>query len=483
MRAALLAVLAVTAQAACQGGGAAPRPVKPKAPQGDPVGEHRDAIAAVVKPFINGQIASAIVVGVYDDGKQEIYGFGAGPNGKPPDGHTLFEIGSVTKVFTSLLFADAVQRKEVEIDEPLSDLLPPGVTAPTRDGGVITLKELALHSSGLPRLPPTIEHAGDAADPYGKYHEDALYNDLNATALDTPPGTQVAYSNYGVGVLGFVLGKKLGGGYAAALRARVLDPLGLKDTMIDIPDAKLGRRVRGTNDDLQPVAPWTWDALAGAGALVSDAHDLLTFAVDELDASEGGDRALVHAMKLSQESQLEHEGDNEGLGWMIDPNGRFRHNGGTGGYHAFVGFDTKARRAVVLLVATQITPIDHLADLVYSVLEGKPVEPPAFPHASALARFVGSYDFTGTKIDVIAEGRRLYVQGPGEPRHRMVPISDHEFWIEELQGVAVFERDSEGGLVLVFVVGGHPISAPRIGPSPPEPGPPPVPVSPVLPKQ
>src|SRR5690349_25083261 len=82
--------------------------------------------------------------------------FGKGPGGKPPTGSTLFEIGSITKVYTSLLLADAVQRHEVSLDTPVAELLPPGVTVPTKDKHVITLRNLALHNSGLPRLPPSI---------------------------------------------------------------------------------------------------------------------------------------------------------------------------------------------------------------------------------------------------------------------------------------------------------------------------------------
>ena len=484
MRVWLPVVLAISsASAACHGGHVAPPPETPKAADGDPIGPHKDAIAAVVKPFIDAEIVSAIVIGVYDSGNQEIYGFGVGPGGKAPTGRTLFEVGSITKVFTSLMLADAVQRKEIDLDAPISDLLPPGVTVPTRDKRVITLKQLALHSSGLPRLPPSLAAAGDRPDPYGDYHEEALYADLIATDLDTPPGTQVSYSNFGAGLLGFGLGRKLGGGYGAALRARVLQPLDLRDTVTEVTDALAARRIQGMTDDLTPARPWTWDALAGAGAVVSDAHDMLALAVAELDASQGGERPLVHAMKLSQEPQLEHDGDNEGLGWMIDPSGRFWHNGATGGYHSFIGFDTKSRRAVVILVATQITPIDHLADLLYGVLDGKPVAGPKFPAADAFAQYVGSYDFSGTKIDVVGQGKRLYIAGPGEPRHRLVPLSDHEFWVEELQGIAVFERDAQNHLALVFVVGGQRITATRIGESPPPPveHPPPVPVSPVAP--
>ena len=141
-------------------------------------GAHRAQVAAQVQPLLDAELVTGLVVGLYDAGKVEIDGFGTGPHHAPPDGTTLFELGPVTKIYTSLLLADAVQRREVELDTPLAELLPLGVTVPIRDNVAITLKHLALHSAGLPRLPPSlVAHSGDP-DPYAHYGEDALYRDL-----------------------------------------------------------------------------------------------------------------------------------------------------------------------------------------------------------------------------------------------------------------------------------------------------------------
>jgi CubicO group peptidase (beta-lactamase class C family) len=159
-------VLAITVLAACGGARTAP-PTGPVKPAGtvDPHGAHEAGVAAAVQPLIDAEIVKSIVVGLYDAGTIEIYGFGAGPGGKPPTGQTLFEIGSITKVFTSILLADSVQRREVDLETPVAELLPPGVTAPTREDKVITLRDLAVHSSGLPRLPPSLRHAATEGDP------------------------------------------------------------------------------------------------------------------------------------------------------------------------------------------------------------------------------------------------------------------------------------------------------------------------------
>jgi CubicO group peptidase (beta-lactamase class C family) len=423
---------------------------------------HRDQVEAQVRPFLDAELVSGLVIGLYDAGKTEVYGYGKGPNNAPPDAATLFELGPVTKVYTSLLLADAVQRRELSLDTPLAELLPPGVTVPIRDKIAITLGHLALHTSGLPRQPPSLVNRRNDADPYAGYGENALYNDLIQTALETTPGSQVSYSNYGGGLLGFVLARKLGGPYAKLIADRVLRPLELKDTFVTVPAQLKPRRAIGTNDDLVAAAPWTFDALAGAAALSSSAHDQLRLIEAELDAAAGGALALRHAMKLTQEPALGRSGDNEGLGWMIDSAGRYWHNGSTGGFHAFVGFDPKSRRGVVVLASTATSLIDRLSDALYKVLDDAPPPPVKLATAVQIAPLAGSYELNGTKLQVVVDGKRLYLEGPGEPRHRLSPISEREFWIESLQSLAVFERDGDKVTRLVFGIGDRTLAAPRV---------------------
>ncbi len=456
-RFALLFVLA-----ACSG--SANRPNKPTKSAGDPDpdGPHRAAVAAQIQPYVDAEVVNGLVVGLYDSGKLEIYGFGAGPNGQHPDGTTLYEIGSITKVYTSLLLADAVQRREVQLDTSVAELLPPGITVPTKDKVAITLKHLALHSSGLPRLPPSLVQ-DQRKDPYGGYNEEALYRDLVATQLEAPPGTRIVYSNYGAGLLGHVLGRKLGAGYGAVLRERILSPLGLSDTFLGFPAGTDARRAPGTDEDLQPEPPWTFDALAGAGALVSDARDQLHMLDAELDAYAGSKGVLRAPMRLTQEDQLETGGGpNTGLGWQVDSEGRYWHNGGTGGYHCFIGFDVKTRRGVVILASTSTSLLDRLADAMYKVLEGTPPVPAKFPTPEQIVPLAGTYDFSGTKLVVTVAGKRLYIEGPGEPKHRMSPLSDHEFFIEPLQAAAIFQKEGERVARLVFALGDHTMTATRV---------------------
>ncbi|HEY4055057.1 MAG TPA: serine hydrolase [Kofleriaceae bacterium] len=460
-------------------GSAPPKPVVK--PVGDPKGPHAGAITGQLQPYIDAQLLRGVVVGVYDAGKREVYGFGVGPNGAPPTGDTLFELGSITKIYTALMLADSVQRKEMELDQPVAELLPPGATVPGKDQRVITLKELALHGSGLPRLPPSLDP--NLADPYALYNADALYKDLASAQLETAPGMKIAYSNWGFGLLGFAVAHKLGGHYAEVLKRRVLDPLKLTSTYFAVPAEQGTPPIpkadleQGSTDDLVDAAAWHADALAGAGALVSSANDQLSLIEAELDADAGGKLPLRRAMRLTQEPQMETQvgetGPNAGLGWQIDADGRYWHNGQTGGFHSFITFDPKARRGIVVLAATATTLVDAIPGRIYSVLDNQVPTPPKFPSPRDLIQFAGQYDLAGTKVAVVAEDKRLYIQAPNEPRARLLPLSDHEFLIEAIQAAVVFEREADGKIArFVLVVGQQQVNAQRVDPdAPPVPAP------------
>jgi D-alanyl-D-alanine-carboxypeptidase/D-alanyl-D-alanine-endopeptidase len=474
-----LALLAPMLVAAC-GGSPQQAPVKHAADSD--AHPHKAAVAALVQPLIDAEYAPGIVVGLYDAGKVEVYGFGKGPGNRAPDAYTLFEIGSVTRAFTSLLLTDAVQRKEVGLDTNLADLLPPGVTVPTRDQRTITLGELATHTSGLPRMPPSIAAKGNVADPFAKYGEDALYSDLVHTQLGVAPGAGIIVSNFGAGVLGFALGRKLGLGFGAALAARVLEPLGLGSTYLAVPAGAKVRRATGTSSELVPVPYWYFDALAGSGALISDAHDLLVLVNAELEASSGSSQTLRKAMSLSQEPQLDHPtGDNEGLGWNIDSAGRYWQSGQTGGFYAFVGFDPKTRRGVVVLASTALKLLDRISGDMYKVLAAEGTTPLEAPTPVQLQAYAGTYTLGDEKIVIELKGTRAYILGRGVPPYRLVPINEHEMWIEPLQGVLGFQRSGDKVVRVVFVVGDQQVYAMRVPDAPaPAPGPPPPPSPPTL---
>ncbi len=320
--------------------------------------------------------ASGIVVGVIDAQGRRVIACGApGADGRPLDGKTAFEIGSVTKVFTSLLLADMVRRGEVALDDPAATYLPPGATLPAPDGRAITLLDLATHTSGLPRLPANLKPR-DLADPYAGYSDAKLYAGLPGTRLNSSPGAAYAYSNLGAGLLGQLLARRAGLPYADLLAARITGPLGLTDTAITLsPEQKL-RRAVGHDEGLSPVGSWTMDSLVAAGGLQSTADDLLAF----LAAALGYGQTPLHGAMADQlvPRRPAVAGIEVALGWHISPSPRGEivwHNGGTGGFRSFVGFERARSIGVVVLVDTASAVGGD--DIALHLLAGAPLSKPA----------------------------------------------------------------------------------------------------------
>src|SRR5215469_7965114 len=183
---------------------------------------------------------TSIVVGVVDANGRRIISYGslAKNDTRKLDGDTVFEIGSMTKVFTSLVLMDMVRRGEVALTDPISKYLPESVKVPERNGRKITLADLSTQSSGLPRMPTNFT-AKDQNNPYADYTVQQMYDFLSGYKLTRDIGSQYEYSNLGVGLLGHVLSLRAGMSYEALVRSRVCDPLQLKDTRIALtPEMK-----------------------------------------------------------------------------------------------------------------------------------------------------------------------------------------------------------------------------------------------------
>ena len=253
-----------------------------------------------------------------------------------PADDTLFQIGSVTKVFTALLLAVAVRRGDLALDQPVVSVLPKG---PRWSAGhrEITLHDLATHSSGLPRLPPGSlgRSLSRHRDPYADIDADELYSSLAASRI-RKPGRQ-RYSNLGFGLLGHALAVAAATPYGELLRDVVCRPLGMPDTVVRLDADQQARAAVGHTRRLKPrPVAWQFDAMAGAGALWSTTADLRRFLTAQLEPPVG---LLGDAIRLTQEPHLVTGRTAHGLGWMSLPRTSrvtgFFHNGGTAGSAAW----------------------------------------------------------------------------------------------------------------------------------------------------
>jgi serine-type D-Ala-D-Ala carboxypeptidase/endopeptidase len=295
-----------------------------------------------------------VAVGVLSRERSWVMGSGtAGPDGpSPPAANTIFEVGSVTKVFTATLLADMVEEGLVALEDPVQRYLPAGVELPVR-GRPITLADLATHTAGLPRLPHgfLLRSVRHRRNPYAWFTADDLYAGLPATRPRREPGARPRYSNLGYGLLGHALALRAGRSYEQLVQERICRPLGLADTCVSVPATARDRFAQGHSRRGRPVPHWHLPALAGAGALRSTVADLLVLLRLQLG---DGDPALARAAALTQVPRARHRGAAVGLGWTRWPlsgteHELLFHNGGTGGFRSLVAFVPATHTAVVVL--------------------------------------------------------------------------------------------------------------------------------------
>jgi CubicO group peptidase (beta-lactamase class C family) len=326
-----------------------------------------------------------VMVGVLRGDQTWVMGSGtAGPD-RPsaPAANTIFEIGSVTKVFTATLLAAMVDEGLVALDDPVQRYLPPEVQLPVR-GRPITLVDLATHTAGLPRLPHgfllcSVRHR---RNPYAWFTVEDLYAGLPTTRLRREPGGRPRYSNLGYGLLGHVLALRAGCGYDQLVQKRICGPLRLADTVVAVAASAGDRFAQGHNRRGRPVPHWDLPALAGAGALRSTVADLLVFLRLQLGE---GDPALARAGQLTHAPRARHRHVAVGLGWTrwpllgTDYEVLF-HNGGTGGFRSFVGCVPATRTAVVVL-SNSARSVDALGFRILERISGEYVPAPSGPPA------------------------------------------------------------------------------------------------------
>lgn len=275
---------------------------------------------------------------------------------QPVDETTLFEAGSLSKIFTSLLLAQMVVDGRMELDRPVAEYLPDDIRVPDFEGQQITLFDLATQSSGLPPIPPELVF-GDQNNPYRYYDETLFRGFLDAYRLLRAPGSQYEYSNTGFALLGMALAHTGGASYEALVQQMILGPLGMDETMLVVPE-QLEARFASGHADGKPVSHWDFDIFAPAGAYRSTAADLGKFVA----AASGQVSSPLDAAFAKMLERTRPAGSPDmriGLGWMLldRPSGDIVwHNGKTGGFNAFMGFQLGSRRTSVVLANSNSTP-------------------------------------------------------------------------------------------------------------------------------
>lgn len=388
---------------------------------------------------------------------------GKAPEAKdtPPE-QFVFEIGSITKVFTGLLLAQAVVDQKVTLETTIGSLLGAKVQFADPRIAAITLKQLSTHTSGLPRLPANAAAGMVEGDPYANYNEKLLFAYLAAATLDGDGPYSCSYSNLGVGLLGHLLGKVYAKGWEDAVVTKICLPLRMQNTKVQ-PDQKLPRATPYAAD--QVVKEWHIDALAGAGALRSTAADMMKFGTAMLKPEQ---TPLKDAFAIAMTTQADAPalGGQIGLGVFLgkfDGAAVYHHGGGTGGYRTELQVIPAQGSVRVVLINN-----DSLegSAVIAATSEAKPKAPVVHQEiklpVATLEQYPGVYEIDrDTRFTLLLRDGQLWVRLTGQPFLRLFASGPDRFFYKAVEAELVFQREQGAVKSLTLLQNGNEITAKR----------------------
>jgi len=418
---------------------------------------------------VESELSPAIVLAVYSNGKTEYfcYGLTAYRSDLRVSKDTIFEIGSITKVFTSLLLAEMVSDGRLSLDAEINSLLPDMNSLPVYDDTKISLKHLATHTSGLPYNPLNLQVA-DGNDPFADYRKEDLLSFISTYTLPRKPGTEYEYSNTGVGLLGNIITDLSGMEYAELLREMILKKLKMTNTVIDPENAASGILADGHRGK-NAVPYLKMPALQGAGPIKSSAKDMLAFIESQVSSENS---PFNESIKLMQEQHFVVNDRLEmGLGWhIVKENSRtiYMHGGLTGGFSSFTGFDKERKYGIVILSNSSESIEDigmHLL-LDRNLKNVNVVKPDIKVDRNTLTKYVGEYrldDEEKTMVYISRVVNRLLIQMRDYPKRQLFPISQISFFVKNTDVEVEFILDDTNTVTsLKFSMYGKQQSAKKI---------------------
>ncbi len=353
----------------------------------------KEAIDNIVGSLFTHRENTGLVVGVVEGGHSSVFGYGRAndASAEPPRGDTLFEIGSITKVFTTTLLSILVADGLLNLEDPVRDLVPALPDLPPE----MTLVRLATHTSGLPKMPSDIiwPMLRNRRNPYATYTTAKLLEYLSdyKPKKNRESAEQIDYSNLGMALLGHILAQKSGASYEQAVVSRICDRLDLRDTRVTLTPQQKERLATPRNAKGKPTQAWDVPAFVGATALSSTANDMLKFltanlgrppsaltdvlpACHEIHAEafppQGRPQKLVSGLFLKGQD-TSHYRQGVALGWFVgrlSPGGKqvCWHHGASSGYRAFAGFTKGTDTGVVVLANRSPGLLDQLLGRTYA---------------------------------------------------------------------------------------------------------------------
>ena len=316
------------------------------------------ALDSEVKKVMRDNLLHRIVIGVYKDGKSFVKGYGTESNDEAtaPAASMVFQIGSVSKLFTASLLQILCDEGILTMDATLGQLIGKSINLSPASQQV-TLKQLVTHTSGFPRIPKSLLHKATQLagkenlllNPYSLVQPEDIFEYLETTDDKREPG-RFEYSNFGMGLLGHVLEIVTNKSFENLVAEKLIAPLDMRHTAIELTPTMKDHLVQGYTKNGVPNPIWTFSVLAGAGAFNSDAEDMMKF----IRANIEDDSILSHTLKKMHGPKF---GGDTGIGWIqptfidrfVGNQSIVWHNGMVGGYASYVSIDTKAKTGILIL--------------------------------------------------------------------------------------------------------------------------------------
>lgn len=351
-------------------------------------------IDSIVTSYRAKKPITGLIIGIVSNGSTQVFSYGETEkgNGVRPDTTTLFELGSLTQVFTTAIYADMVNAQLINAEDPLQKYMPAGVTVPMRQGITcrpgatptghqegdrevrftpyicfpdpasrpqdILLCDLATHTSGLDAQPGNLKSGMDKKNPYGNYPAEQLHKWLSGITLIGEQFPDFLPSDAGMALLGEALVQKGGRPYDELLQARIGNRFNLRTTKTILDAQDMRHLAKGYTAKGEAAPYWSATVMAPATGLHASMSDLLRFA----EASVGStgkpvDAALEYTHTARVHITVKKTEEDAGLGWMIKSLGAGQYKvtwqeGRTGGFDAYIGMVETTRTSVVILSNT-----------------------------------------------------------------------------------------------------------------------------------
>lgn len=353
----------------------------------------------------------------------------------------LFEIGSISKIFTGLLLAQAVERGDMSLDDTLGRLLRGKVSFASPKVQGITLRQLVSHSACLPRQFGTVRVGRALVDQFRKTDRVDLMGALAAQQIDATPPCVARYSNYGMALLGELLSEFYARSWDDLVRERITGPLAMHDTMLHL--GTHSPRLAPAFSGRSVAMPWLMDAFAGAGGLRSSAQDLVILGRAILQGRSG---PLGPAAERLLTSLGAYQGREIGYAVFIHgPASRrtYTHDGLTGGFRALLTLSPDSGEVMVALVSNAQAPLSEWTRSWWA--NRYPVSGQVVAiDAESLAPLAGVYRVDDDQeLTVVSEAGDLYVRSRGNVFRAYVPVAPDTFLRPAGGARVTFLRDGQ----------------------------------------